>query len=619
MNGSLRHDSSQATPQSGLRRGTMPADTLARMFWDRVERSVSSPAQQFKQGGTWLTLAWREVGDIVREVATGLIALGRKKGEAVGILSASRAEWVQADFAIFSAGCVTIPVYPTYPPDLIQYIVNDAGVKTLIVEDPGQLAKVLEVQGKMEGLEQIVVIQGYEGKEPSPRIFTWEALRRLGRENREKFKSELASRVADTRPDDIATIVYTSGTTGPPKGVVQTHGNHLAALGSAAETTSIHEGDVHLLFLPLAHSFARLESFIGIHRGLTTAFAENIDKLRENLPETRPHFLCSVPRVFEKVYAGALAKAESGSPLKKKIFHWALGVGKQVSQLKQAKKPVPAGLKLKYRLANKLVFSKMHAALGGRLRFAVSGGAPLSREIAEFFHAAGILILEGYGLTETCPVLTNNREDSFKFGSVGRALPGVEIKLAPDGEILGRGGNIAKGYFKKPEATSEVFLPDGWFATGDIGRLDDDGFLFITDRKKDLIVTAGGMHIAPQNIENLLKGDPFISQVMVHVDRRPYPVALITLNPEELAKFAREQGTMASDPTVQAKHPKVVERVQRTVDAKNSELQSYAKVKKFTILPEDFTVDNGALTPTLKVKRKVISERHHAALDALYQ
>ncbi len=597
----------------------MPADTLARMFWDRVERSMSSPAQQLKQGGVWRTLVWREVGDSVREVATGLIALGRNKGEAVGILSASRAEWVQADFAIFSAGCVTIPVYPTYPPDLIQYIVNDAGVKTLIVEDPGQLAKVLEVQGKMEGLEQIVVIQGYEGKEPSPRIFTWEALRRLGRENREKFKSELASRVADTRSDDIATIVYTSGTTGPPKGVVQTHGNHLAALGSAAETTSIREGDVHLLFLPLAHSFARLESFIGIHRGLTTAFAENIDKLRENLPETRPHFLCSVPRVFEKVYAGALAKAESGSPLKKKIFQWALGVGKQVSQLKQAKKPVPAGLKLKYRLAHKLVFSKMHAALGGRLRFAVSGGAPLSREIAEFFHAAGILILEGYGLTETCPVLSNNQEDNFKFGSVGRPIPGVEIKIAPDGEILGRGKNIAQGYFKKPEATAEVFLAGGWFATGDIGRIDEDGFLFITDRKKDLIVTAGGMNIAPQNIENLLKGDPFISQAMVHGDKRPYPVALLTVNPDELVKFAKEQGILITDLAALVKHPKVVERVSRIVENKNTELQSYAKIKKFTILPGDFTVDNGLLTPTLKVKRKVITEKNRELLDSLYR
>ncbi len=597
----------------------MSEQSLARMFWNRVEKSAGSPAQKFKQQGTWKTLTWREVGNAVRDLAAGLVTLGRRPGDAVGILSTSRAEWVQADFAIFSAGCVTIPIYPTYPPDLIEYIVNDAGVKTLIVEDPTQLAKVLEVDKAMPGLEQIVIMQGYEGREPSPRRFTWEALRRLGREKADSLKAELANRVDGIKRDDVATIVYTSGTTGPPKGVVQTHGNHLSALESAAQTTSIAEGDVHLLFLPLAHSFARLESFIGVHRGLCTAFAESIDKLRENLPETQPHFICSVPRVFEKVYAGAMARAEGGSPVKRKIFNWALAVGKEVSRLKQANRPVPTALALKYKLAEKLVFSKMQAALGGRLRFAVSGGAPLSREIAEFFHAAGILILEGYGLTETCPVLTNNREDAYKFGSVGRPVPGVDVKIAADGEILGRGGNIAKGYFKKTEATREVFLEDGWFATGDIGRFDEDGFLFITDRKKDLIVTAGGMNIAPQNIENLLKGDPFISQVMVHGDRRPYPVALITLNPEELAKFAREQGIMAGDPSVLAKHPKVVERVQRTVDHKNSELQSYAKIKKFVILLEDFTVENGALTPTLKVKRKVISERHRPVLDALYQ
>src|SRR5574342_514363 len=577
----------------------MSETTLARIFWDRVEASAARPAQQFKRRGAWQTLTWREVGEAVREGAAGLVALGRRPGEAVGILSASRAEWVQADFAIFSAGCVTIPVYPTYPPDLIQYIVNDGGVNTLIVEDPVQLAKVLEADTGMPGLDQIVVIQGYEGREPSPRIFTWEALRRLGRDRAEALKSELAGRVAGTKPDDVATIVYTSGTTGPPKGVIQTHGNHVSALESAAKTTTIAEGDVHLLFLPLAHSFARLEAFIGVDRGLCTAFAENIDKLRENLPEIKPHFICGVPRVFEKVYAGAMARAEGGSPVKRKIFNWAVGVGKEVSRLKQAKQPVPAPLAVKYKIAEKLVFSKMHAALGGRLRFAVSGGAPLSREIAEFFHAAGILILEGYGLTETCPVLTNNREDNFKFGSVGLPLPGVEIKLAPDGEILGRGANIAKGYFKKPEATAEVFLPDGWFATGDIGRLDGGGFLYITDRKKDLIVTAGGMNIAPQNIENLLKGDPFISQAMVHGDKRPYPVALLTLNPEELAKFAKGQGILDTDPSSLARNPKVVERVSRIVEERNRELQSYARIKKFSILPADFTVESGLLTPTL--------------------
>ncbi len=593
--------------------------TLATMFWERVERSGAGPAQQVKHGATWETSSWRQVGDAVREVATGLIALGRRPGEAVGVLSASRAEWTQADFAIFSAGGVTIPIYPTYPPDLIQYIVSDADVKTLIVEDPVQLAKVLEMRGKMEGLEQVIVVQGYQAKEPSPFILTWDALRRLGRENAERLKGELATRVAATRADDVATIVYTSGTTGPPKGVVQTHGNHMAALAAAVQVLVASEGDVHLLFLPLAHSFGRLESFIGPYKGLCTAFAESIDKLRDNLPEVKPHFLCSVPRVFEKVYAGVLAKAEAGSPLKQKIFRWAVGVGKEVSRLRQSRLPVPAALAFKSRLAHKLVFSKMHAALGGRLRFAVSGGAPLSREIAEFFHAAGILILEGYGLTETCPALTFNRFDHYKFGSVGPALPGVEVKLAPDGEILGRGSNIARGYFKKPEATAEVFLADGWFATGDIGRIDDEGFVFITDRKKDLIVTAGGMNIAPQNIENLLKGDPFISQVMVHGDRRPYPVALITLNPEELEKFATAQGILTLDPAALVKHPKVMERVSRIVEQRNTELQSYAKIKKFSIVPGDFTVDNGLLTPTLKVKRKVIREQYREALEELYR
>jgi len=592
--------------------------TLASMFWNRVERDGGRPAQQSKEAGVWKTRSWREVGEIVRELATGLLALGRKKEDAVAILSASRAEWVQADFAVFSAGCRTIPIYPSYPPDLIQYIVNDAGVKTLFVEDAAQLAKVLEVQGKMDGLEQIVVIDGYQG-EPSSHIMTWDGLRRLGRDNIERLKSDLAGRVAEVRPEDIATIVYTSGTTGPPKGVVQTHGNHMATLDSASKMAGIQDGDTHLLFLPLAHSFARLESFIGVHRGLTTAFAENIDKLRDNLPEVKPHFICSVPRVFEKVYAGVLAKAEAGSPVKRKIFHWAVGVGREVSKLQQARRPVPPGLAFRHRIAHKLVFSKLHEALGGRLRFAVSGGAPLSKEIAEFFHAAGILILEGYGLTETCPSLTFNRLDNFRFGSVGQAQPGIEIKIAPDGEILGRGANIAKGYFKKPEATAEVFLPDGWFATGDIGRLDGDAFLYITDRKKDLIVTAGGMNIAPQNIENLLKGDPFISQAMVHGDKRPYPVALITLNPEELVKFAKTEGILDTEPASLAKNPKVVDRVNRIVEERNDELQSYAKIKKFSILPADFTVENGLLTPTLKVKRKVITEKYRETLDSLYR
>ncbi|PYN45450.1 MAG: long-chain fatty acid--CoA ligase [Candidatus Rokuibacteriota bacterium] len=598
----------------------MATDTLARMFWDRVERSGDRPAQQFKQGADWKTITWREVGDVVREVGLGLIALGREKGEMVALLSTSRAEWVQADFAIFSAGCVTVPVYPTYPPDLISYVVNDSGAKTIIVEDSAQLAKVLQARDKMPALQQIIVIAGYDAPQPPKIVMTWESLRRLGRENVAAHKSTLADRVASTRPTDLATIVYTSGTTGPPKGVMQTHGNHVAAVTASKQATPVQEGWVHLLFLPLAHSFARLESFLGVTHGLTTAFAENLDKVGENLKETRPHFICSVPRVFEKVYGKILAGVEAGSPAKKKIFSWAVSVGRDVSRHQQRGQPVPATLELKRKVAHKLVFSKLHAALGGRLQWAVSGGAPLARDIAEFFHAAGILLLEGYGLTETCPALTFNRPDRFKFGSVGQTLPGVQLRIAEDGEILARGPNIATlGYYKQPEATREVFDPDGWFHTGDIGTVDQDGFLVITDRKKDLIVTAGGMNIAPQNIENLLKADPFISQVMVYGDRRPYPVALITINPEELSKFAREQGILTSEAAAIVKHPKVAERVGRTVEEKNTQLQSYAKIKRFTVLPTDFSLDGGELTPTLKVKRKVVSQKYKDAIEELYR
>ncbi|MBI4241079.1 MAG: long-chain fatty acid--CoA ligase [Candidatus Rokubacteria bacterium] len=595
----------------------MAEETLAQMFWNRVEKGGDRPAQMLKRDGQWHTLTWAQVGEMVRELALGFLALGRKRGEAVALLSASRAEWVQADFAILSAGCVTIPIYPSYTPEQIAYIVNDSEARTLIVEDPLQLAKALEVRGKMEGLEQLVAIQGYEGQEPS--VLTWEELRRLGRENAEKLKSALAERVASIRPEDTATIVYTSGTTGPPKGVVQTHGNHMAMMRAIAQTGTITPADMDLLFLPLAHSYARCEAYFTIDHGCTTAFAENLDKVGENLRETRPTFLCSVPRVFEKVYARILAGVEAGSPVKKKIFYWALGVGRQVSQLQQARKPIPGGLAFKHRLAHKLVFHKLHMALGGRLRFAVSGGAPLSKEIAEFFHAAGILIVEGYGLTETCPSISVNRLDRYKFGTVGIPYPGVDVRIAPDGEILVRGPNIAKGYFKKPDATAEAWDRDGWFHTGDIGRIDDEGFLHITDRKKDLIVTAGGMNIAPQNIENLLKTDPFISQAMVYGDRRPYPVALITVNPEEVAKFAKEQGILVTDYAQLTKHPKVVERVGRTIEEKNADLQSYAKIKKFTVLPADFSQDAGELTPTLKVKRKVVAEKYKDALESLYR
>ncbi len=600
----------------------MAEDTLARMFWERVDRYGDRTAQLVKTGDRWQEVSWRALGEEVRELALGLVALGRQRGDAVALLSQSRAEWVRADFAVFSAGCVTIPIYPSYPPDGIAYIVKDSGARTLLVEDGGQLDKALQASKEMPGLESIVVIQGTPAAGAGSsrlRVLDWAGLRALGRGARAEAERVLGDRIASVAPEDVATIVYTSGTTGHPKGVVQTHANHLAALRAAGEVTEVHAGDVHLLFLPLAHSFARFESFIGVHEGLVTAFAESLEKLSDNLKEVRPHFICSVPRVFEKVYAKVLAGVEAGSPVKKKIFYWALGVGREVSRHVREGKPLPLGLKLQHAVAHKLVFSKLQAALGGRLRFCFSGGAPLAREIAEFFHAVGILVLEGYGLTETCPILTANGMSRYKFGTVGRAFPGVELRIAEDGEILARAPNIAKGYYRKPEETAEVFEPGGWFHTGDIGEIDADGFLQITDRKKDLIKTAGGSYVAPQQIENLLKGDPFVSQAIVYGDRRPYPVALITLNPEELAKFARNAG-LADRPAAElARNPGIVERVRRTVDQVNEKLASYARVKRFAVLPSDFTQEGGELTPTLKIKRKVVSANYAELIESLYQ
>jgi long-chain acyl-CoA synthetase len=602
----------------------MAQQTLGRMFWDRVERHGDQVAQMVKVGGGWKDVTWREVGDEVRELALGLLALGRQRGERVALLSQTRAEWVRADFAIFSAGAVTIPVYPSYPAEGLAFIVNDAEAKTLVVEDSAQLAKAVEAAREMPGLESIVVIVGHVTEpelaagDQRLRVLDWAGLQALGRAERTRLEPVLAERLAAVAPDDLATIVYTSGTTGHPKGVVQTHANHLAALRAAEEVTEVGVGDVHLLFLPLAHSFARFESFLGVHEGLVTAFAESLDKLSENLKEVRPHFICSVPRVFEKVYAKILTGVEAGPGLRKKTFYWALGVGREVSRHLREGRPLPLGLSVQHAIAHKLVFVKLHQALGGRVRFCFSGGAPLAREIAEFFHAVGILILEGYGLTETCPILTANRLRRYKFGTVGLAFPGVDLRIADDGEIVARGGNIAKGYHRRPEETSEVFKPDGWFHTGDIGEIDADGFLRITDRKKDLIKTAGGSYVAPQHIENLLKGDPFVSQAVVYGDRRPYPIALITLNPDELGKFARNAGLGDKPLAELARNPAIVERIRQTVDGVNEKLASYARVKRFAVLPADFSTENGELTPTLKVKRKVVGANYADLIESLY-
>ena len=593
----------------------MKVQSIPEMFYARAAARGDRPAHRVKQGGAWRDTSWRALHDTIRHLARGLLNLGTQAGDRMAILSDSRSEWVQCDIAIQSTGGITIPIYPSSTDEQTAYILQNSEATTIFVDTPAQLAKVQRIRPECPQLRQVILIQGQTDQDDVLQLGVVSA---LGADNTEQ-EATLQARLADLTPDHEATYVYTSGTTGPPKGVVQTHGNHLFVLETATQATDTQEGDVHLLFLPLAHSFARLEAFLGIYNGLITAFAESIDALPDNMQEVKPMLMFSVPRVYEKMYARVLATGTSGSSFKQAIFNWSVNVGRQVSALQQRGQPIPTPLQWKQGLAHKLVFSKLHARVGGRLRYFISGGAPLAQEIAEFFHAAGILILEGYGLTETCPILTGNRPDQYKFGTVGIPFPDIELKIAADGEILARGSNIAKGYYKRPEETSEVFLDDGWFATGDIGEIDADGFLRITDRKKDLIITAAGKNIAPQNIENLLKADRYISQAMVYGDQRQFLTAILTLDPDEITAYAQAQGLGDVNLVTLSTHPHVVKLLHERVDTVNQRLASYETIKKFIVAPTDFSQETGELTPTLKVKRKVVTEKYHSDLEKLYE
>jgi long-chain acyl-CoA synthetase len=605
------------------------------LFTQRVKQSAAKTALRWKQGGVWREATWSDWDRASRELAAGLIALGLQLGDRAAILGNTRPEWLHADLGILMAGGICVPIYQSNVPHECEYIINDSGARVVFAENPAQLAKLFAERAKLKNVLKIVYwddVAKLEKPDAKGRseikldevvpdaekswVVSVAQLREEGQKWLGAHAGELEKRWADVKPEQAYTFVYTSGTTGPPKGVVLTHKNIVWECEAMRDTLPIDESDEQLLFLPLAHIFARILEWTSILKGSRIAFAEGISQIKANLSEVRPTYMCAVPRVLEKVYLGILGNRNASPPGKQKIFDWAFSVGKQVSKYKQRHEPIPLGLTIKNALASKLVFGKIQAVLGGRMRFLVSGGAPLSKEIAEFFHAAGVLILEGWGLTETTAGTCVNRPDKYAFGTVGPAVPGIELKIASDGEILVRGGSVMKEYYGKPEATADAIDPEGWFHTGDIGVIED-GMLKITDRKKDIIVNAGGKNIAPQNLENSLKATPYISQVMVHGDKRPYLVALITLNEENIVKWAKDNGVAGSLAEL-ARNDKVRSLVQKFVDELNAKEPSYSSIKKFEILPADFSQETGELTPTLKVKRKFTSEKYKELLDAFY-
>ncbi|HEX3291957.1 MAG TPA: long-chain fatty acid--CoA ligase [Gaiella sp.] len=579
--------------------------TIPRLWRDAVARNTGV-AYLVDEGESWREVGWPEAAERVELLANGLLARGVGKGDAFGILARNSLEWALFDFALAHVGAVGAAIYANSSPHDVHYVLEHSESVGVLCEDDAQRSKVEAGHSGLPGLRHVLTYADLPALEDEGRAF------------REAHPAALGEAVAAIDEDDLFTFIYTSGTTGPPKGCMIRHRNYYAMVATVDDLPDHSAAsDVMLLYLPLAHNFGRLMHLSGPYVGYTIAFVADPLDVARALPQVRPTILPSVPRVYEKVHTAVSSTFAQATGVKRKLVDWALRVGYRESALRQAGRSLPSGLALQHRLADRLVFSKVKERLGGRLRRPISGGAPLAKEIAELFDAMGITILEGYGLTECTTAATTNRHDRYRFGTVGPALPGFELRLADDGELLIRSETVFAGYYKEPEATAAVLDDDGWLSTGDIASIDDDGFVTITDRKKDILVTAGGKNIAPQNLENELKTSPFVSQAMVVGDRRPFPAALITLDETEIERWAAEQG-IEGDLATLARDPKVTELVAGIVADVNRERSRYEQVKRFAILPRDFELEHGEVTPTLKLRRRVVLENFADEVDALY-
>ncbi len=596
------------------------ADSIIQVFAETVARRGNDPAARFRdRSGQWVTRTWSQMDKARKILGAGLLDLGLAAKERVNVLAGTTYEWMLADLAIQTCGGETVPVYQSLLPHEVEYIIDDSGAVMVFVENAAQRDKVLGVAAKLPKLRKIIVMS--DESDGDDRVVGWSEVIQRGEAKLAESEAALAARTAGLTPADVLTIIYTSGTTGMPKGVVLPHSTMLYEVEAVLKAKIVEATDLELLFLPMAHVFAKVLQCTWFGAGHEMAIDGDVQKVVDNLAETRPTVVASVPRIFEKAYARVVAQGLEAPGLRGKLFRWALDVNDQYAQHMLDGKPIPFGLDVQLGLAKKLVFSKVHEKLmerfGGRLRFFVSGGAPLPKKMAYFFQSAGITILEGYGLTETSAATTVNRPEKNKLGTVGRPLDGTEVKIAEDGEILIRGPGVMREYWQRADATQEVFTPDGFFRTGDIGEIDRDGYLKITDRKKDIIVTAGGKNVAPQNLENMIKAmSPLVSQVVIHGDQRKYLTALLTLEAESAKKLGLEKG-IGDDYGAVCRSDAARQAIQAILDQVNGQLASYETIKKFAILEKDFEVGQ-ELTPSLKVKRKVVSDKYRSLLDGFY-
>ena len=587
--------------------------TLHEQFRQTITRHAGKVAFRLKRDGRWIDLTWAEHGSQVERLAAGLLALGIAKGDRVAILSATRLEWVQCDTAIVNIGAVTVGIYPASLPADCAFILAHSGARLAFVENDDQLAKLVAVRAQLPELRMIVRFDG--PGDAAAGVMGWAELLERGAGIDRARVEEIGRALV---PTDLASLVYTSGTTGAPKGAMISHGNLVFVSKVASEVLDVPPHYSTLLFLPLAHVFARLIVYLCQRASLTLAFAEELGKVAANLPEVQPHFIGAVPRIYEKMHEKILGAIEESGALKRRLFRWALAAGTQVAELRLAGRPVPPALALRHAVADRLVLRKVRAVFGGRLVWAVSGSAPLAPAINGFFHACGVTVIEGLGMTENTSLSNVNRPDKNRLGTVGPVVPGVEMRLAEDGEVLFRGPNVMRGYYNDPQATAAALDAEGWLHSGDIGTIDTDGYLTITDRKKDLIITAGGKKVAPQRVESALRASRFISQVVVCGERRKFISALVTLQADSVRQWARDNGLGELSVEELSRHPRVRELVEAEIAEGNAQLASFESVKKFRILPRDLSLEGGELTPTLKVKRKVIYTKYGDLIDEMY-